>query len=109
MKRVISRVACLTRVFVHWSALFVVALFPCATLSAGLLNVTESEAPLDVGESSEEIAISVQRRIRVRRGRSGLPLRMQMRGGSTLATDRVVRVPHAGHRLPNNLLAPLRR
>ena len=82
--------------------------FPCATPSFGLLNVTESEAPVDQDESSEEEAISVQARTRVGRDQPGLRLLVPVHGGLSLATASIASLPHSGHRLSNNLLAPLR-
>ena len=107
-KHAFPRGAFFARVLLQASVLFVVALFPCATPSFGLLTVAESEAPVDQDESSEEEAISVQARTRVGRNRPGSPLLVPVRDGLNLATASIAVVPHSGHRLPNNLLAPLR-
>jgi len=107
-KHALPRVEFLARVLLHSSVLFVVALFPCATPSFGLLNVTESEAPVDQDESSEKEAISVQARTRVGGDQPDSPLLVPMRGGLSLAVASIASVPNSGHRLPNNLLVPLR-
>jgi len=75
-KHALPRVATFARVLMHSSVLFVVALFLCATPGLGLLNVPESEAPVDQDESPEEEAISVQAPTRVGRGQLGSSLRV---------------------------------
>ena len=107
-KRALPRMAFFARVLLHSSVLFVMALFPCATPSFVLLTETESEAPVNQEELSEEEAISVQARTRVGRDQPASPLLGAVRGGLSLATASIAGVPHSGHRLPNNLLAPLR-
>jgi hypothetical protein len=112
-KRSLSSVAFVARVLLHSFVLFVVVLFPCAAPSFGLFNLTESEAPVEEDESSEEEVTKVQARIRVARIRvardqPGLPFLVPMRGRLNLATASMAGVPHSGHRLPNSLLAPLR-
>lgn len=88
--------------------MLVAAFFPCAASSFGLLNVVESEAPFDQDESSQENAISVQIRTRAGRDQPGLQLPAPVRASLNVATASIAAVPHSGHRLPNNLLAPLR-
>ena len=107
-KHVLASVALFARDWLHSSVLFAVALLPCTTPSFGMLNSTEFEAPVDQHESSAEEAISVQARTRVGRDQPGSPLLVPVRGGLSLATASIAVVPHSGHRLPNNLLAPLR-
>lgn len=107
-KHALPRVAIFARVLLHSSVLFVVALFPCATPSFGLLNATESEAPVDQDESSEEEAINVQARTRVGRDQPGFRRLGPVHGGLKVATVNITSLPHSGHRLSNHLLAPLR-
>jgi hypothetical protein len=107
-KHALASVAFFARVLLHSSVLFVVALFPCTEPGIGLLNSTESEAPVDQDESSEEEAISEQARTGVGRDQPGSPLPVPVRVGLSLTTVGIARVPNSGHRLPNNLLAPLR-
>lgn len=107
-RHALSRVAFSTRVALHFSVLFVLALFPCHTPSVGLLDLTESEAPLDQDESSEEAAVGVQARTHIRRRQAGFSLLVPVRGGLSLSTAGTANIPHSGHRLPNNLMAPLR-
>ena len=111
VKRLFPRMAFSARVALHSSVLFVVALFPCAESSIGLLHLTESETPVDRDESSDEAANSVQVRTRVRRNRQrpGSSLLVTVHGGQSLPTAGIARTPQSGHRLPNNLMAPLRR
>lgn len=107
-KYVARRVAFFARILLHSSVLFVLALFPCATPSFGLLTETESEAPVDQDESSEKEATGVQARTRVGHNELGSRLVVSVRGGSSLTAVNIAVVPHSGHRLPNNLLVPLR-
>ncbi len=64
-------VAFFLRALLHFALFFVVASFPCGRPSFGLVNVTESEAPVEQDESSEEEAFSVQARSRVARYSAG--------------------------------------
>ncbi len=107
-KHAIRKVALLASVLLHCSVFFVVALFPCAAPSLGLVNVTESEAPADQDESSAKEAISLQSRARIVRNQPGSPLLVPDRGGLNLATVKISGHTYFGHRLANNLLAPLR-
>lgn len=105
----LRRVALLARVLLHCSVVFVLALCPCATPSLGLINVAESEAPADQDESSlTKEAISSQCRAGVVRNQSSSPFAAPLRGGVSLAAAKIAGHPHTGHRLSNNLLAPLR-
>ncbi len=99
-KHALASVAFFARVLLHSSALFLVALFPCTPPSFALLNATESEAPVDQDESSEEEAISVQARTRVGRNQPGPPLLVPLPGGVSLATASIAGVPYSGHRPP---------
>ncbi len=107
-KHALRCVAFFARVLLYSSVLFVVAFFPCNTPTFGLLTVAESEAPVDEGESSEDVAISVRVRTQVDRDQLGSQLLGPVRGGLSLATSSTASVTNSGHRLPNNLLAPLR-
>ena len=107
-KHALPRAAFFARVLSHACVLFVVTLFPCTTLSLGLPNVTESESPAGSDESSEEEAVCLQVRTRVVRNQPSSPLLVPDRVGFRHATARLASLPHAGHRLPNHLLAPLR-
>ncbi|MDA1051184.1 MAG: hypothetical protein O3C40_11985 [Planctomycetota bacterium] len=107
-KHALARVAFFARVLLHSSMLFVVALFPCATPGMGLVNVTESEAPADQDESSAKEAISLQCRTRVVRNQPSSSFVVPMRSGLGLAAAKIAGHLHTGHRLSNNLLAPLR-
>ena len=104
----LPRLAFLARVVLHVAVLFVVGLFPSATPGFGLLAATEFEAPMDQDESSGEEAISVLARTRARREQPGSLLLAPVRCGTNLSAASRVDVPRSGHRLPNNLLAPLR-
>jgi len=95
--------------FLHSGVLIIAALFSCGIIPClGLLPVTESEAPVDQDESSEEAASSARVRTHFSRTPSSLPLVVSLSGGINFATTRIFRVPDRGHRLHNNLLAPLR-
>jgi len=108
VKRFLPRMAFSARVALHVSVLFVVALFPSSTPGLGQHDLTESAAPVEQDESSEEAAIRVQVRTRFGRDELGLPLSASLPGGPSLPTTGTSRAPQAGHRLPNHLLAPLR-
>lgn len=88
------------------SALLVVAFLPCAIPRTGLLNSSESEAPVERDESSSEAEFSSQTRTRVPRNQASQQL-LSATPGERRATPGVS-FPRAGHRLPNHLLAPLR-
>ena len=106
--RALPRAAFLARALLHAAVLLVMSVFPCTPPGLELLNVAESEAPFDQDQSSEEEAISVHARARVGRGQPGWPLLVPVRGGLSLVTAEVATAPRSGHRLPNDLLAPLR-
>ena len=107
-KYALRSVTVLARVVLRTSVLFAVILVPCATPTLGLLNVTEPKAPTDTDESAAEEAISVQARARVVGSAPASPLLVPLRGGLRIATSSVAASPYSGHRLPKNLLAPLR-
>lgn len=108
VERILPRVPNLARVLLHASILFVVALFPCSPSSSGLFTGTESEAPMDEDGSSQEEAITVQARSRVRHIQFGLPAVLSPPCGLSLKTTGEAGVPLSGHRLSSHLLAPLR-
>lgn len=91
----------------YLSVMFVVAIFPCATPSLGLRTVTESETPVDQDETSFEKDISLAAKARVGREQPGVRLRVLVRVGLNVSSA-AARGPRAGHRLANNLLAPVR-
>jgi|GEM_PF-6978137 len=104
------RVAIFARVFLHFAVLFAAAIFQCGSASSRLLNVTRSEAPVDQDESTFTDAISVKTRSRVCRNQQHLALLKPVRGGLVRAYSGIPRIrnPLSGHRLANNLLAPMR-
>jgi hypothetical protein len=107
-KRVSPSTAFFARVLLHAAILFVVALLPCSPSSFGLSTGTESEAPMDEDGSSEEEAITVQARSRVRRIQFGLPALLPPPCGLSFKTTGNAGDPPSGHRLSSHLLAPLR-
>lgn len=102
-----SRTAFSARVVVCALVVFVSAMFSHAAPRIGLVSSTESEAPVEEGKSVEEAAISVQGQTRVRRRQPTTPLPIAMRCGASLSMN-TRSGPQSGHRLHNNLLAPLR-
>jgi hypothetical protein len=107
MERLLARMACSARVAFHFSVLLVVALLPFPPHSNGLLDLTESEAPVERDESSEEATVHVQAGKRVGHNESGLLLSVSGHRLRLLTTG-TAGAPQSGHRLPNNLMAPLR-
>ena len=105
-KHMLPRVAIFSLV-VHASVFFAVALLPCASLSFGLREATESEAPVEREGSPEEVAIYAQSRMRVVRSHASIRLLVTLRTRLKLSTSSAS-VARSGHRLPNHLLAPLR-
>lgn len=97
----------LPRLALHSLVLIVVVLLPCTTPSLGLRNSSESEAPVDEDESLKKEAISTQARTRIGRSQPGRPLLMPVLVGLRCSAG-ISSFPRSGHRLPNNLLAPLR-
>ena len=86
---------------------FAVGTFPCFSSSSGVGLATESEVPCEQSESAEKIVVIVQSRLR------GCGVRVDCRMPSRVRPDRDLSmtstlVVPVGHRLPNNLLAPLR-
>lgn len=96
-----------TRVSLHAAVMLVVAIFPCATPSLALRPATESEAPVDQDETSQEQDFSLQAKPRIGRRQTGVPLQVPVHI-SLRVSHEAVRATMPGHRLPNNLLAPLR-
>lgn len=100
--------ASLVRVLLQSSLLLVVASFPYATSGVELFEVTGSEAPFDQGESPAEDAIGVRTRTRTGHKQTETRFAVPASGGLSLATTVISSLPSSGHRLANNLLAPLR-
>jgi hypothetical protein len=95
------------RVLMHAAVLFVVAIFPCTSSTQGSRTVTESEAPVDQDETSQERDISLQDGTRVRCKQLSVALPVPNRIG-LLVSVRTAGASRSGHCLPNGLLAPLR-
>lgn len=106
-RNAVSRVAFSARVVFCALVVFVSAIFSHAVPRIGPVSSTESEAPVEEGKSFEEAAISVQSHTRVRRHQATSPLPIAMHCGTSLSTS-TRSGPQSGHRLHNNLLAPLR-
>ncbi|MCA9145193.1 MAG: hypothetical protein KDB05_20500 [Planctomycetales bacterium] len=106
-RQFLPRLAFVARVWLHAAVMLVLAIFPIATPSLGLRPVTESEAPVDQDENSHEQDISLQTKTRIGRRQTGVPLQVPA-SVSLRVSHAAARPPVAGHRLHNNLLAPLR-
>ncbi len=96
------------RLLLHAVVLFVVAIFPCAAPTLGSRTVTESEKPVDQDETSQEKDVNLQARTRVGGRQRGVPLLVPGGSRPSVSAQVMVRASRSGHRLPNNLLAPLR-
>ncbi len=76
---------------------------------AGMHFLSECEAPVDEVASSEVVIVLNQRRVKPRHTRQAtLFLMPELRVASLRVLGKPAPVASSGHRLPNNLLAPLR-
>ena len=87
--------------------LILAALFSGGASNFQSMQLTESESPVHEDESSEEEAVSVQARTRVYGNPPGV-LSMITRHGDLSHSTGTASTARSGHRLPNNLMAPLR-
>jgi hypothetical protein len=96
------------RIFLRALALFFVGVLPGVTPGLGRLHGTESEAPMDRDDLAEGEAIDVQPRTRVSHCQMASRCMLPIPEGSSIKTLRAVEHRSSGHRLSNNLMAPLR-
>ena len=108
VNRLSPRMACPARIVLRFGVLFFTALFPFAAPSNGLLDLTESEAPVEQHKSSEEVAVREQERTRVGRNPPRFSSLVSAHGGLGLPAVDPPIVRQSGHRLANNFMAPLR-
>ena len=93
----------------HSFILVVVTLLPAVAPSIGRIAMTESEAPLDDVEATEEAAIGTATSTQLRRRPSRIVGLIDVRRNAHIVRlDRRVTSARSGHRLSDFLLAPLR-
>ena len=103
----LPREVCFALVVLQFVLLFVVALFTCTTHTFALRDLSESEVPAEQEQAGKEPVINQQARVHVRHSLPRMPLLVSERYGQMLSRQAAI-APQPGHRLPNNLMAPLR-
>jgi hypothetical protein len=107
LERVLSGLASSTRVVLHIYVLIGVTLFPCVTPSVGL-DLTESEAPVEQDDPSEEMVVRAQVRARLGRSEPGVPIPSSLHAGQILSKTGTARTLKSGQLPSETYMAPLR-
>jgi len=97
-----------TPIALQASVLFLAAFFNCVLPNAGMLELSKSETPVEQRETSEESVVRLRTGTRWSVSRERVALSVLMFDGLKVRDSEQVRSRKAGHRLSNNLLAPLR-
>lgn len=108
-----SAIRILGRAVSHWVFLFPVVFFTWPTASIGVFRLVETETPVELEVREEETALwSHVQQVHSRNARSRpVQTRARMLHGFGRATQRLANVDQChrtGHRLSDNLMAPLR-